>query len=378
MRITLICCLLLLTFTLVRAQESTPEPTNGWTIEQRCVAEPTTPPDDWSFDGTILMTGYAGIHAVSSDFDTPYVVVFFESRTVPVLGENHYLAGYGGVLSPDGMWFAVVDGYTTECVIGCWGVHAEAIHVYSTTQLRESYSMDWSNSYGVGATGFPHPLFWYDDSQLLYESDDLQREMGNRGGNWLINPFTNELTEWNNPIEPHGAYYSPSPDWTHEIFASDSWATEVWLSDGDTTIQLPISTQVEWKPDSSQFVTYTLDENRRLHQLVLFNRNGELAETIFDVSEGAFSRVSGWSSDGRYLTFLATTLHTADTVERRVVDTCLTVNDSQAWSVDNNQLALLAPYESNRFAVQILDLDTWQRHTVAYHGGEIIGWRADD
>src|SRR5690242_17773324 len=46
----------------------------GWPVEERCVREASKPPDGWTFPGAILMTGHYGIHAVSADVATPYVV----------------------------------------------------------------------------------------------------------------------------------------------------------------------------------------------------------------------------------------------------------------------------------------------------------------
>ena len=40
MRSLTLCILFLLTVTLARAQDATPDATDGWTIEQRCVGEP--------------------------------------------------------------------------------------------------------------------------------------------------------------------------------------------------------------------------------------------------------------------------------------------------------------------------------------------------
>lgn len=72
-------CLLILII-MIHAQE----PDSGWEIIERCVGEPTIPPDDWTFEGTILATGWAGIHGINADWDTPVVQVFREQRWLDI------------------------------------------------------------------------------------------------------------------------------------------------------------------------------------------------------------------------------------------------------------------------------------------------------
>lgn len=77
-----------------------------WPVQQRCAESPALPPDDWSYPGTILMSGYAGIHGMRADWETPHIVAFFRKDS---RGGRQLM---GGQLSPDGRWYAVPTGET--------------------------------------------------------------------------------------------------------------------------------------------------------------------------------------------------------------------------------------------------------------------------
>jgi hypothetical protein len=79
------------------AQEATEEAPQGWPVVERCVGEPIHPPDDWSFEGTILATGWAGIHGINAEWETPFVATFKDFRShMPIS------------ISPKGHWIAQV------------------------------------------------------------------------------------------------------------------------------------------------------------------------------------------------------------------------------------------------------------------------------
>ncbi|MEO8609344.1 MAG: hypothetical protein ABI690_15740 [Chloroflexota bacterium] len=125
--IPLLLCLII-TFSPAVAQDNK---NSGWPVEERCVGEPTKPPAGWTFPGAILMTGHYGIHAVSADVPTPYVVAFIP--TVPRYGAERI----NSVLSPDQRWLA-----TTNATVfngGIWAIISiYEIVVYSTVTPHES------------------------------------------------------------------------------------------------------------------------------------------------------------------------------------------------------------------------------------------------
>ena len=106
------------------------DPETPWPFEERCIAEPTLPPEDWTYSGTLLMAGYAGIHAMQADWDTSRVEAFFYADRLgkPLLG---------GQLSPDGRWYAVPIGevFTTETSNELWTTNG--LRLYSTADDTE-------------------------------------------------------------------------------------------------------------------------------------------------------------------------------------------------------------------------------------------------
>ena len=82
MRRLLIITIFLL-FVLPHAATAQDDDTSsGWPIVERCVT-PTVRPDGWTFDGTILLEGYAGIHGVNDAWPTPRVLIFSRNDTIP-------------------------------------------------------------------------------------------------------------------------------------------------------------------------------------------------------------------------------------------------------------------------------------------------------
>ena len=68
-----------------------------WTVVKQCI-QPTRASENWSFEGTILLRGYGGVHGVNALWDTPHIV----AQIPPV-------RPYGVALSPDEFWYAVLD-----------------------------------------------------------------------------------------------------------------------------------------------------------------------------------------------------------------------------------------------------------------------------
>ena len=56
------------------------DPQTPYPVEERCVEPPIQAPADFSYSGRLLMTGYAGIHAMRADWETPRVEAFFNEN----------------------------------------------------------------------------------------------------------------------------------------------------------------------------------------------------------------------------------------------------------------------------------------------------------
>jgi WD40 repeat protein len=394
-RILPILLCLIFAFSPAAAQDT------GWPVEERCVGEATQPPEGWTFPGVILMTGHYGIHAVSADVPTPYVVAFIPR--VPRDGAETAT----GVLSPDQRWYA-----TTEAAINYSGLLAEVsvykIVIYSTVSAREKYEMGWENIYEAHNA---RSIRWRDNDHIIYETtqtpkigDDYSRDKA-----FLINPFTQEMTKWNGQLDPLAIIdFFPSPDWTRAVYnqvwydiapdVKDDWGLFDPINESQPILNLSLAnlSQIGWSPDSAQFAAETettSDSGELNNQLELFDRDGVNLGSIFLETNrqrirNTFSVSSNirWSSDGRYLAFITTTLnyptvislYIADMQEKRVYDTCIEPGDGLAWSPDGTKLAMMDFYDYKRQRpVIVLDLETWGLYTVAYHDGSVIGWRED-
>ncbi|HEX2905985.1 MAG TPA: hypothetical protein VHO69_03950 [Phototrophicaceae bacterium] len=378
--LTLICLLFALPTLSLTAQDT---PT-AWPVETHCVGEPTTPPEDWTFPGAILMTGNFGIHAVHAGWDTPHVVAFLEkNNTTNTAG-----------LSPNGLWYAVMLGgvrpsaYNNQVV----QVDETGIIVYSTLNPREKYSVNWDNTYGyVGMQALKPNFLWLDNEHLVY-TNALQGEGISAA---IINPFSGESDlQYTNCVQWTVAYLQPSPDWSSFIYDASFKGNEWTLTSGDITQTLTPEgspyMRVIWKPDSSAFVAqnikYGVDYGEPIFSdLALYNDKRQIDSaiskntSILDNSEASV-RID-WSPNGRYLAYIAgdkKELHLADTQTKTVRNLCVST-DSLSWSPDGKQLALLkmGDYKQRQQPVLVFDLASDQLHTVAYHSGSIIGWRED-
>jgi hypothetical protein len=381
----LLICLFTSPITITHAQDD--DTPSGWPIEERCIGNHTPPPSDWTFDGTIMMTGRHGVHAYQQDWETPRVVSFVDCIDLSRAG-----------LSPDQSWYACPQAHRTFH-IDTW-VITEGINVYSTVDYQEAYHYPWQLSYSI-SHGFPiTQMYWLDNSRILYWLDGAERPIS---GEVVLNPFDRTIVQWEGQLTDivqfgrNGARIV-SPDRTRTIVHRPFSGLEDGLYDvmsGEMLTELDLSwgTSVYWMPDSSHFITgigpssYT--ENS-LSQLVLFDRDGNVIDIIHTYDENTVvGGNSAWSSDGRYLSFnigeresYIGYLHIADMQERRIINTCLTeIGSGAAWSPDSTQLALLTPGDGIQ-SVLVLDIEAYTLHPVARHdtrwSGAIIGWRESE
>lgn len=373
----LIGLVMLSSFGLVAAQEDT-----GWPIEQRCVGEPTAPPEGWTFDGTILLKGHYGIHAVRADLDTPYVAAFIDQYQLALGGER---------LSPDGKWYAVVEGQRFDWAVGLGlTVHTSGIRVISTIQ-NERYYVPWKSHYFVGNLGIVPELYWYDNEHLVYQAKEQTEIDEIPTGAYLINPFSAEVISWEGDFFPGLVYMSVSPNWTQTVYKQgNGWA----FTNGEgtkTLIEGGSEVYATWQADSSQFAVRILRDGQS--ELSIYDHNGNLTDTVFkgDILFANADKIRmAWSPDNQYLAFIAreantNTVHIANVQQRQIVDTCITA-DSLAWSPDSKQLAVLIPSEERQgihfmYPVGIFELESETLHIAAYHAfshnARIIGWRAE-
>jgi len=354
LRLLLVMLLFGLPVVSVFAQEDT------WPIEDRCATYASI--DAWTYDGTILMTGYGGLHGVNADWETPRVLVFTLRN---------------GILSPNGNWYAGLDEafYYSETMNHFHDIMG--ILVYSTRGDNLMYSIPWENSWltNWGAREF----FWLDNEHLLYEhSEDYVHGLDELVS---INPFDNLVTPWEAGIDILQVPSFPSPDFTRTVlfrYPQTAILYDVASGDGLVRFQIPLyKLNLTWSLDSHLFVAEVLENDQDL--LALFDKNGQRLDTIakFDIATGL-----SWSSDGRYLAFHSHhgSLLLADMQQRRIFDTCISTVRSLAWSPAGSQLAFLEPGTGTK-NVYVLDIQSWSYRSVARHIIEtdwldyLIGWR---
>ena len=175
----------------------------GWPIVERCVPPPTEPPQEWRSDGVILATGWAGLHGIRVDLDTPYVVIWFDSLDS---------FSTGSALSPDGKWFAFVEAKIFDGPLFADWIEVAAIKIFSTVQSNSVYELPWNATIGGRSDDRTiNTIRWLNDELLIFQ--DIE------GNGVVINPF-------NEAVQPIGLYvtlpqfeegFYPSPDWTRVV-----------------------------------------------------------------------------------------------------------------------------------------------------------------
>jgi hypothetical protein len=357
----------------IAAQDAAPD--TGWPIEQRCIGDPTPPPADWTYDGTIFVQGMEGIRALNPNFRTPYFTLFY--------GDFYFAAE----LSPDGRWYAVPSGHTEPgSLLGTYYV-IETLDVFSTGIERTRFRVPWETSVMSSSNYYLPKVLWVDNEHIAFEtgymndSDETMR---------IVNPFTGELVAWEYPpasiqvITP-SLYWHFSPDRSRVIFENQSdrpeWGVYDWQSETIITSIPPVDESyvlpsVIWRPDSRSFVAVIVDEsNNRLKTLRIFDNDGKPADMIMGNDERFSFANLDFSSDGQYL---AANLYVVDFEQKKVFDICAEADklgyiNHAVWSPTNSQMA----FTSNGDVV-ILDTETWQLYTIASNIADVIDWGAAD
>ena len=357
MKYVLLMFTLLMAFSVSIAQsDGISEP---WPIVEQCITLQGTPSDDWSFDGTLVMTSQGRLHAYRDEWQTPRITTFFSS---PIQDE----------LSPDDRWYAIVEG--TARVEGFNTVFTTtAIQVFDTLD-GNSHTIPWESSYKAQRRVIGRELYWMNDTRLLYSGT-------------VIDPFTAETMPLDRPFNTYHFVFELSPDTQKGLSAS--WPEPHWtIHTPDNTVELSIPTTYGalWHPTSEYFVTVTVSpESSDPQNIITINLNGDIEHLEYQIQPSSQyvsdARRMAWSTEGRYLAFETEDkrLFIADMDQQVVINTCLTPeNDfTFAWSPTHYQLAIIDP-RSEDHAIRIVDFDTSVSYIVGYHRGSIIGWRADD
>lgn len=354
-------------------------PETPWPIVERCVPGPTQPPIEWSYPGTLLMSGYAGIHAMRADWETPRIVAsFYKSQLGKPID--------GGQLSPNQRWYAVPIGeiFTEVSFNRYW--FASGVRVYSMVDdsvIEIDFSDYWRTlDYGFSFSAWLYmTVRWIDDSTFVV-------------GPFHVQPFELSVEQaLVTAMSSRSWEFEVAPDWTRVYGKLGLYD----LAEPNELIE-EIETQgIAWRFDSSGFIgKQRLDSTE---QLSLFTRDGEFVEQIHVSDEGVLDILHpaagrndlGWSPDTLRFAFVyrplfpkVAQLMVLDTVNRIVINTCLSPVSQPVWSPDGSQIAILVQGREN-LRVIIVDMDKWVAYDVARHSGisgalrpDMIVWRTND
>jgi WD40 repeat protein len=330
-----------------------------WPIVEQCISLEINPPPDWTFDGTLILSSQFRVHTFRQGWTTPRIMAFYRSY-------------FDTALSPDGRWFAVIVG-NTDLSSGMLTVFSiTAIQVFSTTD-DTFYSIPWENEYAAFHRVYGHRLYWADENHLLYSKDI------DGGENWfLVNPFTSEITPWEQFFRPSYFGFDLAPD-AQKGLSSDWPEPFLSIHANETVTEVAIRSGFNgiWHPSSDYFLIETFPEDSTDPvDLLMLDLNGEIVYDIFRTQSDYGVGTMVWSPDGRYLAFVDDHLYIADLDAERVIDTCIATSSTIAWSPTRNQLAVVGG--SSDHAIRIIDFDRAASYIVGYHAGGIIGWRADE
>lgn len=353
-------------------------------IVENCIPEPVLPPDDWTYDGTIMMDGYAGIHGMNAEWDTPRVLMF---DTYAPNGDSPV---YGTELSPDGKWLAVPMGETwTEPSFNQY-TNVRGVRVYPTDGSLEyiDFRMEEYDffSYFPRAWSFI-PVQWVDNESFVM-------------GDILVHPFEGKVelatidTGWSTL---NVRAYSPDTSLAFSGYpiGSDYKYGLYDPTDPETTfIEISPLDGLSWKRDSTDFIAIVENEEFEPTYLALYNRYGEKIKDVLSVKDRRFEFVetvdirrneTQWSPDNKLFvltwqpqTYQGTTpIYIIDFETEQIIDTCLRTSNIPVWSPDGKMLAFLKTTRNNQNIV-VVDLELQKAYIVGKHlgsGSAMVGWR---
>ncbi len=358
------------------AQDSTD--TAGWPVEERCVGEPTAPPEGWAWEGIIFTHDYPVIRALNPAFETPYIIIF----------DNLFITASS--LSPDGKWYAVPKGYTEYANSSSQNYNVEELMVYSTDGRRETYRVEYGHTYWYVSSGsWLEPIKWIDNSHIVFP---YLSETGS--GFSIINPFTSEIEFVDAKIAQYPSYAFVSPDLTRAFrwtqLSDSERQRELYDFQTDElvkTLGVETSTQVstfqtpiQWLADSASFfarrLVFDAEGNFTAAHLTRFNCDGEAVETIF-ADEADLDYVL--SPDERYLAMHNDGgLYIVDLEAKRIQSLCVGVSanawrQNLYWSPSGEWLA----FNVDR-AVVVLNPASGEFYEIASGVGTVVGWGAGE
>jgi hypothetical protein len=384
-RLFLLLMLLFAVF-LVHAQDD-----ESWTIEERCLPEAITPPENWSYDGTILVQSEQGIHGINQDWETRRILAYSPDNI-----EDSYL-------SPDGQTWITFQG--SDYCLGSCDINTivlEAMSVHDLTSLNpSSYQIDWDLFFrdkwkeAIGLRGLPI-LRWLSPSQFLFvkalqpsgEEIPVRYDLLNHEVQVYETPIFYE--DWHN-ISPDGTLVIDrvdNLDFTYQYFLSNP-------QDLSPIVEIPADfspfgyyTLDVWSPDSQYFLASKNEDdnigNLGERSIWLMDRNGEALYSIVDsltLSQFLYLNIQ-WSPDGHYLLILGDRNQISwliDLENRHSYNLCQEDLFRAAWSPNSQQIAFQTfNWENESYSpLTIFEPASWQVYEITDNpDASPIGWQA--
>lgn len=216
-------------------------------VTQRCVSIENNPPDDWTFEGTIITYEEKGIHGFRADMSTGYYIAFD--------GHKQFVAS--GTFSPDGQWFISFWGKTNSVTTISNEYKVSHLVVTSTHPRREIYLIPFQDSDSLSSfPSFWRPV-WLDNTRFVTAS-------GYNNDTWsLVAPFEGTiqniseeegkaLTETVNPAESaidlfRDYHYKSIPDNPPRTFLFRRYPnTRLYITDNKTNQIYDTCLKVSW------------------------------------------------------------------------------------------------------------------------------------
>jgi hypothetical protein len=373
-RLILSLCLMLLTAPLFAQEEtSTIIPGEGWTLEQRCVGEATTPSEDWTFEGTIFAYKLGmGFHALRSDVPTPYYLAF-----------NGSIFNSAGAVSPDGLLYAVPAGEDSGPynMVGTHLFRVKEILIYRTTPAAPLIQRIPHKATYASGTDFVIPdVVWINNDQIAVDTGE------HVASNLLTIDLRKEEVISTLDINPY-QYFIPSPDLT-QMFAvqyhENAALQLIEVKTGNIVREFPSNQRIgTWSPDSSKIVSDKITDADKKSLLLL--QRDRLSETSILTAqhppvEFDFFTIR-WSLDSSHFAFRIyngsfSTLHVVDVETKTIIDTCITNASEFVLSPNGKQVAIrVFKPNSDDSSLSIIDLEEKQMTRLAADNfGYLSGW----
>jgi len=386
---TVVFTMLLIGIHFVYAQEAPAFADPDWQVIEQCVEEPTDPPIDWHYGGTILFNGRYGIHGMRSEWDTPHVLAFTH-----ITNDGKYVDIITGRFSPDKTLFVAAFGDEDCGSANCTG---SINHVYSlrlfdvrgnNPRQYKTYPLRTFNGQAQRYNNFY--VIWLNDHEILYPVSAPTVS----GFIILLDINTGEQTV----LEPNFYLFCPgcSPDRTRRLDTDEVKRRSqlIDLSEHQiiTSLDLEFARQAQsWSSDSKSFIA----AQRLTYETAViskYDRDGNLLEQItpsFGINQLLiYRRFAAWSPNTDFL-YLKLRNKNAKSMPIELQDSNYLFNPRKhevyhlcdagehfQWSPDSRYLAFTL-----REGLMVYDVERLTTYRVfdypEHESLSILDWRAD-